>query len=531
MPLNFNARLLVIDDDETIRDSFREILVPKRSSTHEEQALRAAGANLFDEEDAGPAPKRSSATFEFEFDEAANGKIGFDKVEKSLADQRPYAAIFVDMRMPGWDGLETVQHLRKIDKRAEIIFVTAYSDHSIEEIVKRVGSNVSYHCKPFAIEEIEQIATKAVYEWNKTRNLEELIHNISTLRARTWQMESLLSNILQQVSDLLGTDSALVARKSGDTFQKVLATGALLDDALAAKYLSTLPSDVSSNEVFQNDAFAYFTIDKYGILALFETCGRLLNNERVYLVRLFIEQAAMVIENVNLQEALIRQEKLSAIGQATSMIAHDMRNAMGGIEMAVNVITEEVGQSSSVLEMLELIRNRAQEGLDYVQDLLDFTSQATLSKKALSAGIVAAGMRYKTELFFGKSACQLEIRLDKDFVFKGEDKKIYRVLLNLVKNAFEVLRDNETPDPKIVLSADFQDGKGFFVVTDNGPGIPDKVKGNLFQPFVTCDKSGGTGLGLAIVKQFVEAHGGEITVSSQPGRTAFTIALPATAMA
>ncbi len=166
--LAFNTRILVIDDEETIRDSFREILLPRKRSI---QALEAASAGLFDDDDniISSSISRSSSLFDFELEETANGQDALVLVQKALAEDRPFAAIFVDMRMPGWDGLKTVQHIRKFDERAEIIFVTAYSDYSIDDVVEKAGSNVSYHCKPFSVEEIRQIATKAVYEWNKAR--------------------------------------------------------------------------------------------------------------------------------------------------------------------------------------------------------------------------------------------------------------------------------------------------------------------------------------------------------------------------
>ena len=238
----FNTRILIIDDDEGVRDSFRDILQIRSQPGKEAAVLHNAENTLFaDNKSTSPREnRRSSATFNFEFDEASNGSNGkqkYEMIKTALELERPYAAVFVDMRMPGWDGLETVGHLRKIDKRCEVIFGTAFSDHSIEEIITSVGTNVSYHCKPFSVEETEQIATKAVYEWNKTKTLEDMIKTISILRAQNWQMEPLLKNILEQVSHIMGTHSAMIALQINGKYQRLLAIGNLCDENTAERYL------------------------------------------------------------------------------------------------------------------------------------------------------------------------------------------------------------------------------------------------------------------------------------------------------
>lgn len=526
----FNSKILVIDDDETIRDSFREILCPSKRHDDSIIRLKEAESALFDD-DVQAAPvhhKRSSATFEFIFHEAPNGKKGFEMVQKAMSENSPYAAIFVDMRMPGWDGLETVQHLRSIDKRAEIIFVTAYSDHSIDEIVNAVGNNVSYHCKPFASEEIEQIATKAVYEWNKTSNLEELINNIASLRAQRWQIKPLLSNILQQVSDLLGAESALIAVKVDARFEKLFAIGTLLNDDIAENYLSTLPQDAFENceYYYQNSEIVYFNIEKFGILAIFETSGGF-NNERIYIVRLFLEQAAMAIKNVDLQEALIRKEKLSAVGQATSMIAHDLKNIFGGVELGLEILENELEGNASAIDTLNAVKTASKDCTDLVNDILDFAGNKEVKKNPADMRDIVGNVKMKMEMAYGKAAIPLSVHCEGELLFSGDERKIFRAIFNLVKNANEVLADKHVQDPHIRISA-FRDGGNMIVeVADNGPGIPAEIQDTLFMPFVTVGKSGGTGLGLAIVKQFVEAHKGNIYFTSSERGTVFKISIPA----
>ncbi len=529
MEQEFNTRILVIDDDEGVRDSFREILQPGSTPIKAtDTVLEEAAAALFSKnKSTAPSKPRSSATFDFEYYEAENGQHGFDMVKNAIEADKPFAAVFVDMRMPGWDGLETVAQLRKVDKRCEVIFVTAFSDHSIEDIVTSVGTNVSYHCKPFSVEEIEQIATKAVYEWNKTKSLEDLITTISQLRAQQWQMEPLLKNILQQVSFLIGAHSAMIAMQEGDKYNKLLAIGNLCNDETSSYYLESIP-DVEDEEIYQNKELAYFRLNKYGVLAIFEKKGKPLNQERTYLVRLFLEQAVLSIQNVGLQEKLLKQEKLSAIGQATGMIVHDLRNSIGVIEMIIDMVVESIDDRKYVMESLEIIREAAQSGVALAQDILDYTSNKGIEKYSVNGADLIRKIDKNVRPFCEKNEVALDIECPESIPMEADPDKLFRVISNLVKNAVESFpQRNRVELPKVNLSMNSEDGNIMIQVADNGPGIPDEVADSLFTPFSTHGKRDGTGLGLAIAKQIIELHGGSISVASSHEKgTVFKIVIP-----
>lgn len=522
----FNTRVLVIDDDENVRNSFSQILSPGNTIRENEAKLKKSEAILFNgNTNSHSFLNRSSATFNFEYSEASNGKQGYEMVKKAINENKPYAVVFVDMRMPEWDGLETVQQLRQIDKRAEIIFVTAYSDHSIEEIVTAVGTNVSYHCKPFSVEEIEQIATKAVYEWNKTRSLEELIKTISGLRAHNWEMNALLDNILHQVAYLLGTHSALIAIKKNGHYEKVLSIGNLCDEKLSEEYLHHIP-DKLENDVYQDEKFAYFKVDEFGVLAIFEKGGCHLNNERIYIVRLFLEQAAQAIRNVDLQEALIKKEKLSAIGEATSMIAHDLKNSIGSIDLAIETVEENLNDRKYVIEMLALIKESARDGVAFVMDILDYASNKIMDKAMVEVKNLFSQIERRTESLLAKANIKLTIKCPDEFYFPADRNKMFRAITNLIKNAAEVFFNKNITAPEIFLSFSYDEENVYINVSDNGTGIPKEIADKIFTPFVTSGKDSGTGLGLAIVKQIIEAHGGNISIETSSEGTAFKMIIP-----
>ena len=525
----FNTRVLVIDDDETIRDSFREILSPRRTNEDSALRLQKAAAALFGDGSGEPLTRsrRSSATFEFLFEEASNGKRGLEMVRKAIDGDQPFAVVFVDMRMPGWDGLETVKRLREIDTRAEIVFVTAYTDHSIEEIVKSVGHNVSYHCKPFAAEEIEQIATKAVFEWNRTCNLEELINSIASLRAQRWQIKPLLCNILQQVAELLGADSALIAGRAESRFEKLYAIGSLLNDDLSNRFLNSLPPEALDNRhyYFQNSEMVYFKLEKFGIIAIFETSENF-HDERIYLVRLFLEQAGMAIRNIDLQEALIRKEKLSAIGEATSMIAHDLNNFFSSVELGLDVLEDELEGKPSSLLILEAVKNSSKECVALINDILEYAGNKEVRRSPVDMRGIVENVRLKMGQGFAGTRVEVEIDPTVSLVFSGDAGKIFRAVYNLAKNAAEVMRDHQVPEPRIRVSV-AKSGSSLVVrIADNGPGIPEEIQPSLFQPFSTFGKARGTGLGLAIVKQFIEGHKGSVSFETAESGTTFKLMVP-----
>jgi CheY-like chemotaxis protein len=118
-----NTRVLIIDDEEMVRDSIEEILVPKKSVKNEQ--LSSAADLLFGEEDTNKGVISDNRTFpDFIVDKAVNGKQGFEKVASAVKEKSPFAVIFLDMRMPGWDGLETAKRIRQVETKAEIITPT-----------------------------------------------------------------------------------------------------------------------------------------------------------------------------------------------------------------------------------------------------------------------------------------------------------------------------------------------------------------------------------------------------------------------
>ena len=160
-----SARVLIVDDNRSIHDDFRKIL----TSSTRDTALESLERRLY-----GTANPTPVVVAPFRVDHAYQGMQALELVRRALREQHPYALAFVDMRMPpGWNGLETVQHLWASDPQLQVVICSAYADHSWNEIVERLGQSdrLLLLKKPFEPIEALQCAHALTCKWRNERAL------------------------------------------------------------------------------------------------------------------------------------------------------------------------------------------------------------------------------------------------------------------------------------------------------------------------------------------------------------------------
>jgi len=520
MMKELNTAVLVIDDEEMVRDNIEDILVP-RGISQEQHGISDAVNILFDAPATLLAP-RTRSTPVFTVDKVSNGMEGVQKVRQAVELGRPYAVIFLDMRMPGINGLETAIEIRKYDVKAEIVFITAYSDCSIEQIVEEAGQNVGYHCKPYASEEITQIATKAVSDYNKLRNLETLIESISSIGLNNTQLNLLLKNILDQLAGSLDTDTALLGKLHDSlVYEKVISIGPFEETVNIDELISRVKNiKIEKNEVIQVDDLVLARMDNYSVFAILQTHERL-KTEKMYLLKLFVQNAAQAIRNAELNEKLIQKEKLSAVGQVLAMVMHDLRSPIKNIKLITSLMRED----GEVSEMVDLIDQSAEQASNIFDDFLDFIRETKITKVSVNVDKIVTEAIKQAQTRDGIDHIKIIKNIPDTLVVPGDESKLRGTIINLVNNAIDVLHDRNIADGVITISAKVEAKEVTLYITDNGPGIPPEIRDTLFEPFVTSHKKNGTGLGLSIVKQFIIGHGGKIAVYNDHGAT-FTITLP-----
>ncbi|MBU0525520.1 MAG: EAL domain-containing protein [Gammaproteobacteria bacterium] len=220
-----NRRILIIDDTPSIHEDFRKILGP---DSEDEQTLADTEEALFG--------TQQPARLTFQLDSAYQGQEALELVQRAQAEGRPYAMAFTDMRMPpGWDGLETIEQLWKIDPHLQIALCTAYSDYSWEDMAERLefGDQLLVLKKPFDSLEIRQMASALTWKWQMTQDAETKVQSLEqTIEARVHE--------LLKVSHLLQYDVLTELPNStllGDRLNQSLALSRRHDKQLAVMFL------------------------------------------------------------------------------------------------------------------------------------------------------------------------------------------------------------------------------------------------------------------------------------------------------
>ncbi len=242
----------------------------------------------------------------------------------------------------------------------------------------------------------------------------------------------------------------------------------------------------------------------------------------------------VLIEDVTEQRALeaqlIQNEKMAAVGQLVSGVAHELNNPLTSISGLSEFLLEPGRMPESHTEHMRIIHDQAERASRIVQNLLTFARKEEPVTAEVDMNWVAKKTLQLVEHEFTMEGIALERRLtDTPLIVRGDQHELQQVILNLLTNAIQAVNNLKPDAPRtIVLETGMADGKITLTVADSGPGVPDDLVGRLFTPFFTTKDPGkGTGLGLSISYGIVKSHGGAIVYDRSPaGGASFHITLP-----
>ena len=235
----------------------------------------------------------------------------------------------------------------------------------------------------------------------------------------------------------------------------------------------------------------------------------------------------------NLQEeiehksrALIEAERLATIGRMASSISHDLRHYLAAVYANAEFLASSRLSEEERAELLTEVRVAVNGTTDLIESLLTFSrGSGTLQRvpEAASSMLDHALNLVRTHPDAGSVRWHAPSRETGAILVLVDPKQIERAIYNLLLNACQATRKS-TELGMVEIDLFASEGVLTIRITDNGPGVPESIRGSLFDPFVSEGKQNGTGLGLTLAHLIAQEHGGSVDlVSTRRGETTFAL--------
>ncbi len=483
-------------------------------------------------------------------DAVISGEEGINKVKNEKFD-----LILLDIKLPGIDGIQTLENIKKIDPEVEVIMVTGYGTmSSVVESMRKGASD--YIEKPLDIEKVIFSIEKAF----DRRKLKEIValYEISKAIFASIEMDDLLKTIIDITIKVLRADEASVMlfneerelyiavsqginpKIQGETR---LAIGERIAGFVAKNtkpliLINGLENDhrfdgIEAREDIRSSII--IPLKKYGKVAgiLCANRTRIVDNfseSSLYKANIFASLVSLALDNADLykklkssQEQLVQSTKLASLGKLVSDMAHEVNNPLMVISGRAQLSLMEEIENENLKDNLQIMINQCKQAKDIIQRLLIFSKP---SKGELKDVNINENLEFVVKLLEHQYSLA-DVRMVRKFssslpLVKIDEKQMQEVFMNIIKNSAEAMLRGGT----ITITTSKKSKFLIIEFNDTGEGISEEALKDIFDPFFTTKKD-GTGLGLSICYGIVKSHGGELKYSSKPGEgTTAMILLP-----
>ncbi len=514
MVLPFAWKIVLIDDEKDIRDVMTIVL-----------------------EDAGC---KVSA--------APDGEIGLQ-----LCQEISPQIVITDIRMPGMNGLQVLESLKKVSPDIEVIVATAYGDMDLAIRALQLDAS-DFITKPINDEALHLALKRAQNRYSARKELEDYTALLEKEKAQTSQelvkifslqknlIESSMDGILacndkdvvvtynKSMEQILGYKKEDVLHKM--TLGQIFLAGedSRLKDELASEkyggknrvslYESTLIAKSGRKIPVQVSAIVLFEQNREsGLVCFVRDLGEIRKLER----------------EVADQARILHQDKMMSLGRLAASVVHEINNPLSGILNYLRLMLRIMGHGSlteknkeKFRKYLEIVEKETSRCSQIISSLLTFSRKSPPSFGKVQIEELLTRCTILSQHKLKLSNIQLESYIEPGIPsVEGDFNQLQQCVINLIFNAIDAMPDGG----KLNLEARYDTGKRMATITvkDSGPGISPEDLPHIFEPFFTTKKEGyGVGLGLSTVYGIVEHHKGTVHVENRPGGgAAFTIRLPA----
>jgi signal transduction histidine kinase len=220
-------------------------------------------------------------------------------------------------------------------------------------------------------------------------------------------------------------------------------------------------------------------------------------------------------------EERLRKERMTLIGEMADRIIHDLKSPFCVIQLVADMLRQNRG--IPVAELCDLLETQLRRMQSMIEEILDFSrGQPQIKPVDVRLSEFVRKLEEYNRYYFEQMHVRWSAEVP-DIILKADPDKLLRAFQNLITNSVEAFAGKEG---RIAFRAAPEGDKLMIALSDNGPGIPEEMRGVFFEPFATMGKAKGTGLGMAVAKSIIEAHGGRINFESEGGKgTTFYIVL------
>ena len=471
-----------------------------------------------------------------------------------------------DLNMPGINGLETLEKLRAIDPDIELIIVTGYG--TLESAIESLRLGVfDFLQKPVNLKDLLFSVRKALERRDMRERL--ALYELSRTIFSTLEAEDLYGRIIKSAMSVLRADDAslMLVDANGDLFialsaslqQEILqGTHLALGERVAGRVAQqpepiVINDDATTDERFRG--IRSLRPMKASIVCPLTMRGKLigvLNVNRVSVAEHYTEhdrQNAMILASLvslalgnarlhtelqarlmqirDSHEEVIQTEKMTALGNLLSGVAHELNNPLCGI-LGYAQLLQQSSPDPKSRKGVDVILREAERASRIVSNLLSFVRREKPDKQpiAVNAVITRALQRKASDL----KVCQIGVTADLDPnlpAVLGDGHQLQVVFGHLITNAQQAMFEANGKGTLTVRTR-VHDRRVLIEFADEGPGIPEENRRRVFDPFFTTREVGkGVGLGLSVCFAIVRDHVGAIRVAPGPrGGAIFTIELP-----
>ena len=444
---------------------------------------------------------------------------------KAALDQRDWmglSAIILDRHLPDGSAEELLPELKQLAPHADVIVVTGYADLDGTITALRQGA-ADYILKPINADALRASLGRIA----QRRQMQHSLHEERQFAERVLQSAEAIVLVLNLDGNV----------ELFNLYTQEL-TGWQLDEVKGEDWFDIfLPEHdhVRVKDAFQRTIDGVQTTGTISPIVTKDGCKRDIRWANTTLadeqgqVTAVLAVGLDVTDHLDAQKHMLQSERLAAIGQTVTALAHESRNALQRIQVGVELLEFELGEGHVGLGDLKLIETASDDLRGLLEEVRAYAAPMQLDRYESNVASVwwrawehLAVARQDRDATINEQLGELNVQIAVD---AGRLEQVFR---NLFENSLAAASDPVQID--IACSATrLADQDAIQIsIRDNGPGLTKDQRQKVFDAFYTT-KSRGTGIGMAIVKRIVESHGGQIAVGDSSSGAEFIITLPRTA--